>query len=1514
MTAFNPFSGDKSDLRTTRSPRVSRAGASEEENLNYMGASSRFASPEKVQELKEQLQRTARRIKKLEHEAEEGSRALDVANVKLAEKLLLCSTLSAKLLWPDETGFDAANALDALDTLTEDTTCTVDPFVEARRSSSSQWCTAPLKEILPNDPIESLSPSGSLIPRLSLSIKTMGMSSLYSRMADFIFLQHQKRTKGRVVLSWYKLGRDGWRRSRAIKEKLCRGLCRLQSTVLKGWSGACKRTLTLRRSYAKIENTAERNFFQKLFHLWRAQSKSHIHKQRLIRGMKKRSQLRKITTILYAWAADTGCKKVSVQAACDLTGMPEVCPARLKQWLPAVPESHGSAHAENTELVVLLKGIAEELKRLTSDMEDLGPQIKREQEKQHKSAESVTVDSSEADESNKAQMLLLPLGWKQYWSKSKNKPYYRQKGSPITYWQLPENAWTKEGHKSGLKDITKIETPENEPKLADINVTLWGCEYNCGFSGVFDDVSKHEATCDLRAQFLVETPRISSSKFEESSSSDLLIADEYKNLTEKAELLEKEIFVLQTESELSKEQLKVKEMEIDDLKKHAEGLDMTVTHELAEKISLEELLKLAQGELALFRLENDSSKKNALEHREEARLRILNALECAGATPNTVREVEEVMDRRPLTLESALAADLQDAAFLTEKLCLEIKSLSDELAYLKQVNKQLTCPQASLPSSPENERLGQWLPAYLPAVPHGENLNSVYLERLKQWLPGVEFSAAEKSALGDSLKDCQQKLHEANQQLQQLRDVPLLKQLNECRGKLVEAERRIIFLVQELNDCKFNLIEAEKTSQGFQQQLNEWKEADQEQLKKQLNTILDLRKQLEETQIVTNEKKIRTFFKDERWIARLSNCRGKSIMQRAFDGWRNEIWEVQVLDRRLAWKANTFANNLTRPAFQKWCHEMITTHVVREKVESADMKRDTEMLKSTLINWNFAAKCRFLRWQKESKVNERFWMRSLSVTFVHWSHLTYWGAYVHRKRTNRMHRRLGACLKAWVVKTKKQKGTLTKITQRRDMRRRLVRVRYFHLWEYQTRKMRLRKRSIFSCEWLRRRSLLLRIFEPWARNTAQATRMKLEKGQMKPNPIFHVHISKRQSLLHAMDLWKIAAVLQDTLAKPEANEQECAKAVHDKGLSLSALAQGALSCAVFPSLPLLKASPPSSPRKSPSSPAFGFEVERALTKTVPETQGPHVVASASFLGWSEVKEALAMHSTAQGLAVAPKESDAPIPVEIFENTPSPRSMPRVPTALPHRSPPSSTSSRAIVASAAPFSPFPPRPSPRPSLWSSSPSSTLSSVQDISLATPRSLPRSKRPLSPRKSGNQIASSVSSDNANDNESTVGSTLERRSRKSSSSSDDEYAARSQRAFQEEHLRCWGAEWQLNGLNQLHADRLGEKAFRSSVPPQSGAGSTPENKSPTIRIGGRPASGLRSRTSPPPPPPRPVPLERSRAKSGTDRSIGSSAPQDKSTQQEMSLKTPRGTAKNESSGSNLKMKSVKKDLRWDD
>jgi len=112
----------------------------------------------------EELQHMAERMEELENEVVEGSRALDLANVKLAEQLLLCSTLSAKLLWPEDNdpfrdavadhAFHDAVADNAFG---EDTACTVDPFIDERRVNSSEA----LQEILPDDPIESLSPSES---------------------------------------------------------------------------------------------------------------------------------------------------------------------------------------------------------------------------------------------------------------------------------------------------------------------------------------------------------------------------------------------------------------------------------------------------------------------------------------------------------------------------------------------------------------------------------------------------------------------------------------------------------------------------------------------------------------------------------------------------------------------------------------------------------------------------------------------------------------------------------------------------------------------------------------------------------------------------------------------------------------------------------------------------------------------------------------------------------------------------------------------------------------------------------------------------------------------------------------------------------------------------------------------------------------------------------------------------------------------------------------------------------
>ena len=134
-TSFVP-SGDVSGLQT---PGASHGG--EQDILE--------------EAIEEQLQHTAKRMEVLENELAQGSRALDVANVKLAEHLLLCSTLSAKLLWPeDNDSFQDAVADNALG---EDTACTVDPFADDHGARKSKA----LPEILPDDPIESLSPSES---------------------------------------------------------------------------------------------------------------------------------------------------------------------------------------------------------------------------------------------------------------------------------------------------------------------------------------------------------------------------------------------------------------------------------------------------------------------------------------------------------------------------------------------------------------------------------------------------------------------------------------------------------------------------------------------------------------------------------------------------------------------------------------------------------------------------------------------------------------------------------------------------------------------------------------------------------------------------------------------------------------------------------------------------------------------------------------------------------------------------------------------------------------------------------------------------------------------------------------------------------------------------------------------------------------------------------------------------------------------------------------------------------
>jgi len=114
-------------------------------------------SPDKAQQelLREQFQLMSRRMQEVQSEVEQGSRALDVANVKLAEQVLLCSTISAKVLWPEDTASEPLAALDAAQG--EDTACTIDPFLDeyVLRLSTT------LQDFSPDNPLESLSASES---------------------------------------------------------------------------------------------------------------------------------------------------------------------------------------------------------------------------------------------------------------------------------------------------------------------------------------------------------------------------------------------------------------------------------------------------------------------------------------------------------------------------------------------------------------------------------------------------------------------------------------------------------------------------------------------------------------------------------------------------------------------------------------------------------------------------------------------------------------------------------------------------------------------------------------------------------------------------------------------------------------------------------------------------------------------------------------------------------------------------------------------------------------------------------------------------------------------------------------------------------------------------------------------------------------------------------------------------------------------------------------------------------
>lgn len=261
----------------------------------YSPASQRETSTAEEEELKEQLYDTSRRMEELQSEVQQGSRALDVANVKLAEQLLLCSTLSAQLLWPEDSAVPTIVELN--DALEEDTACTIDPFAEESGSRIKDV----LPEFLPDDPIESLSASdseqghhhsvrsspspstkvkpesASQSPEMSVEnprsrkaehVRELRLPGIYERITEFIFRQHQKHSKYQVICFWRSKARERLWSLALARDKIYGGERSLKRTAFQEWSNTCKRWLWLRRAWAKLECRSERYYLRRFVGLW----------------------------------------------------------------------------------------------------------------------------------------------------------------------------------------------------------------------------------------------------------------------------------------------------------------------------------------------------------------------------------------------------------------------------------------------------------------------------------------------------------------------------------------------------------------------------------------------------------------------------------------------------------------------------------------------------------------------------------------------------------------------------------------------------------------------------------------------------------------------------------------------------------------------------------------------------------------------------------------------------------------------------------------------------------------------------------------------------------------------------------------------------------------------------------------------------------------------------------------------------------------------------------------------
>jgi hypothetical protein len=858
-----------------------------------------------------------------------------------------------------------------------------------------------------------------------------------------------------------------------------------------------------------------------------------------------------------------------------------------------------AAKSTIADLELKLKDLESELARLKADKNDVTQLM------------SPAIGSPE--NSNASQARQLPPGWKAYWSKSKNKPFYKKKGAPASFWQIPEEEWVVIDNSQGELSFNGADE--------SIASAGWCCEFGCGFKGVFDEVAEHEKTCTLR-----------------------LVSE----LKTQVELLEKEQAVLQAELEVSTALLKSKEKEIETLHECLKACDLDAMKEISDQNAvLMQQLEAAQEKAMILRYEKEEYTTRemtmaadleaaALEAGRlgsEVRLaagQLVNDLVAvsleAGRLGSEVRLAAEELAKLQPSAKSAPAASALGAVPPSDDLAAKLASrrqweggntstpapapalaLEDDKAMndipvaislrldsdfdqaaqdRAHFNELLTndlCIALGVPKSAmkvlclefgsiiaevvlmaAEERMGDLLPEQDSRTPRhlAEELQALVQSKdgklnnlpMGQFIRHAEIhgpiAGSVVQVVARALEGALEARREENILINPFGSQP---SKNEDATPRTTADARTGSEKCPTTPCETQTEDSAKVAASTQtensanvaastqatparpvsafaevqtrpEECGTAVQASVKTSRRMVQATVDVAEQAvstEETDLYLDRSVVREMFRgmNEKWTSRLARTHNGNGIKRAFALWRLEMEQKHALEQRLSWKMSYFVKYLTRPAFQKWTYEMITTYVIREKVESADHKREIQLLRKILAMWSHASRSNILRKHKSEMVISRVCMRLLSVGFARWCHVAYWGASLQGTKASRARGQLRRCLQEWSRIVRKKKGKLAQVAHRDVVRRHSVCAKYLHQWKCQATRMRRRNRCRVACEKMHRLVQLSGVFKNWNICTKWSVRTRLEEGQTKPKLVVHVCPPKRRILAHALDMW-----------------------------------------------------------------------------------------------------------------------------------------------------------------------------------------------------------------------------------------------------------------------------------------------------------------------------------------------------------------------------------------------------------